>query len=121
MAQVERQREERGRGSKASQQRGRGKRPAASATYALSGDAAMCVAALAMAFAASGGALRIGLTRDKGALALGCYIGDDYATEYIRPSEDILTAVTEIAEAWLPDGATELQYGFQALNPPQER
>lgn len=51
------------------------------------------------------GALRIGLTRDGGALALGMYLGDDYVTEYVRPSEDFYTALQEIAAAWITDGA----------------
>ena len=47
------------------------------------------------------GALRIGFTRDGGALALGIYLGDDYATEYIRPDEDLRDACAEVSDAWL--------------------
>jgi len=54
------------------------------------------------------GALRIGFTRDGGALALGVYMENDYATEYIRPAEDFYTAVSEIADAWVADGAQRL-------------
>lgn len=115
MAQVERQREERGRGRGDAGKRGKGKRAAATTEYEFTPYTAHCINALAVAFAIGGGALRIGLTRDKGALALGCYYGDDYATEYIRPTEDILHAVTEIAEAWLPGGSADLQYGFNAV------
>jgi len=61
---------------------------------------------LVKAFTAEDGALRIGLTRDGGALALGCYLGDDYATEYIRPAEDFQAALSEIAQAWLSDQGT---------------
>jgi len=50
-----------------------------------------------------GGALRLGKTRDGGAWAIGVYLGDDYATEYVRPSEDFRDAVREIVAAWLPD------------------
>jgi len=48
----------------------------------------------------AGGALRIGTTRDGGAWALGVYLGTDYATEYIRPTEDFSEAVREIIVAW---------------------
>lgn len=54
--------------------------------------------------AANDGALRIGFTRDGGALALGVYLGDDYATEYIRPNEVFSDSVLEIASAWITDG-----------------
>lgn len=36
-----------------------------------------------------GGAIRFGYTRDGGAYALGLYYGDEYTTEYCRPSEDL--------------------------------
>jgi len=62
------------------------------------------VVLLVQAMAAEGGAVRLGLTRDGGAYALGMYLHDDYATEYIRPSEDFGDALGEIARAWLPDG-----------------
>ncbi len=61
------------------------------------------VAALTIALADAGGALRLGSTRDGGAYALGVYLGDDYATEYVKPTEDWRAALGEIAEAWLPD------------------
>jgi len=61
------------------------------------------VVALVEALVYEQGALRIGLTRDGGAFALGVYLGDDYATEYIKPAEDFETAMDEIAAAWLPD------------------
>jgi len=51
-----------------------------------------------------GGAFRVGLTRDGGAVALGVYAGDEYGTEYIRPSEDFQTALREIADAWFQNG-----------------
>lgn len=80
------------------------RRASASATYPLDGGAMLQVAALAMAFAHEGGACRVGFTRDRGALAIGCYLGDDYATEYVRPAEMLSAAIDEIAEAWLPNG-----------------
>jgi len=60
-------------------------------------------ATLVEALAREGGALRLGQTRDGGAWALGVYLGDDYATEYVKPQEDTQVALAEIAEAWLPD------------------
>lgn len=37
-----------------------------------------------------GGAIRLGLTRDGGALAVGIYgLGSEPTTEYIRPTDDI--------------------------------
>jgi hypothetical protein len=60
-------------------------------------------ACLTVEMVAVGGAIRFGATRDGGAWALGIYLGDDYATEYIRPAEDFTTALGEIASAWLPD------------------
>jgi hypothetical protein len=61
------------------------------------------VSALTMCLVASGGALRVGATRDGGAWAFGVYLGDDYATEYVKPSEVFSDAIGEIAQAWLPD------------------
>ena len=56
--------------------------------------------ALVRALVVGGGCLRIGTTRDGGAWALGVYLGDDYATEYIRPNENFATSMQEIAYAW---------------------
>lgn len=67
------------------------------------------LAALVAEMAETGGAVRIGLTRDRGALALGMYHGDDYATEYIRPNEDVAAAIHGIADVWLPDGLLGLE------------
>jgi len=50
--------------------------------------------------AIEGYALRVGLTRDGGALAIGVYMGDEYGTEYIRPDEDLAVALREIGLAW---------------------
>lgn len=50
----------------------------------------------------SGGALRLGVTRDGGAYAIGCYAGDEYATEYVKPNEDWESAWDEIVDAWFP-------------------
>lgn len=56
--------------------------------------------ALAVGAALSGCAVRIGLTRDGGALALGVYMNETYGTEYIRPDEDLGMAVREISHEW---------------------
>lgn len=58
--------------------------------------------ALAEALCRHGGAVRLGQTRDGGAWALGIYLGDDYATEYIKPAEEFINAIGEIVEAWIP-------------------
>lgn len=55
---------------------------------------------LCLGFAMAGGACRVGLTRDGGAIGIGCYLGDDYSTEYIRPDEDLAQAVRDISQAW---------------------
>lgn len=62
----------------------------------------LLLVALQRATMREGGAVRVGLTRDGGALSLGMYIGEDYGTEYIRPNEDVGTALLEVARAWLP-------------------
>lgn len=55
---------------------------------------------LIMGAAIEGGAIRVGLTRDGGALAIGVYLGDDYGTEYVRPDEDLSMALREISMGW---------------------
>lgn len=76
---------------------------------------------LAVALAAQGGAIRLGVTRDGGAWALGIYLGDDYATEYIKPNEDTGDAIAEIAEAWLGEGwKRDIANAKKALTPPTE-
>ena len=71
------------------------------ATYVFGGaEGVTALAQLAIGAALVGGALRIGLTRDGGALAIGVYMGDDYGTEYVRPDEDLPRAVREIAQGW---------------------
>lgn len=75
----------------------------------------LTLAALVAEMAETGGAVRIGLTRDKGALALGMYHGDDYVTEYVRPHEDIEAALHSIADVWLPDGLLGLERRMAAM------
>lgn len=45
-------------------------------------------------------AVRVGLTRDGGALAIGLYAGDEYGVEYIRPDDDLAEEVRAISLAW---------------------
>lgn len=73
------------------------------------------IVALTAALAKAGGAVRLGYTRDGGAYALGLYMGDDYATEYIRPSEDWETAIGEIADLWTPDGGESYRETLASL------
>lgn len=80
----------------------------------------LAMAALIAEMAESGGAIRVGLTRDKGALALGMYQGDDYTTEYIRPNEDIEQALYDIADVWLPDGLLGLERRMAAMGTPKQ-
>lgn len=63
-------------------------------------DGAGWLLGLCIGLAMAGGACRVGLTRDGGALALGVYLGEEYGTEYVKPDEDLGTAVREIALAW---------------------
>jgi hypothetical protein len=63
-------------------------------------DGTIALLQLALGATLVGGAVRIGFTRDGGALALGMYMGEDYATEYIRPSEDLSMIVRELSVAW---------------------
>jgi hypothetical protein len=46
--------------------------------------------------ALQGHAIRVGLTRDMGALAIGVYKGGEAHTEYIRPTETLENEVREI-------------------------
>lgn len=72
-------------------------------------------ATLAIALALQGGAVRVGATRDGGAYALGIYKDNDYATEYIKPDEDISEALLEIADAWLDDWKLEMAHARNVL------
>jgi hypothetical protein len=103
MGQQERGQEERKASKRERAKQQRGRRASATGITDLRGINWEATAALIIAFAETGGAIRIGLTRDGGAIAIGCYLGDDYATEYVRPSEDYVEACAEIAEAWLPE------------------
>lgn len=52
-----------------------------------------------------GGAIRLGLTRDGGALAVGIYgLGGDPTTEYLRPSDDPTEFWNALYHAFKGDG-----------------
>jgi hypothetical protein len=72
----------------------------------------VAIACLAEALMENDGAIRVGRTRDGGAWAIGIYLGDDYATEYVRPQEAFSDALVEIAQAWLPDGGQKFYDRF---------
>jgi len=104
MGQQEREREERKTKKQAGSKRGRA---AHQGKFELTPAAIVQLLPLVTVLADAGGALRIGLTRDGGALALGIYVGDEYGNEYIKPDEDIHQAAEEIALAWLPNKMEE--------------
>jgi hypothetical protein len=56
--------------------------------------------ALVIGTALAGGAMRVGLTRDGGALSIGVYAYDEYGTEYVRPGEDLAEELRKIADGW---------------------
>jgi len=118
MAQVERERENRTSNKRDKAKEGRSRRAAAAARVSIRDADWIAIIALVTAFSDEGGAIRIGNTRDGGAYALGCYLGDDYSTEYVRPAEDFRTALLEIAEAWLPNAGSGYH---QALNELESR
>lgn len=103
MGQAERRAEDARQSRRERAREGRQRRATNAAKASIRGGDWVAIAALITAFAEEGGAVRLGYTRDGGALAVGCYLGDDYATEYVRPNEDIRAALTEIAEAWLAE------------------
>lgn len=51
--------------------------------------------------ASCGGAVRVGATRDGGAMAVGFYIDGDSWTEYVRPGEDIDAFLEGAMQDWL--------------------
>lgn len=55
--------------------------------------------------AATGGAVRVGATRDGGALAVGYYLEGDSWTEYVRPTEDIDAYLEGAIADWLGECA----------------
>lgn len=50
------------------------------------------------AFAAAGGAVRFGYSRDGGAYSLGVYLEDDHETLYFKPYENVTAKLTELVE-----------------------
>lgn len=71
--------------------------------------------ALTEAVCAASGAVRVGFTRDGGAVALGIYVGNDYATEYVRPTENFPDACMEIADAWLGRGKHKFRERYNQM------
>lgn len=82
----------------------RGRRASAAGDYGWERWNWPAAIALTEVICAAAGAVRFGFTRDGGAAAIGVYVGNDYATEYVRPGEDFATACEEIADAWLGKG-----------------
>lgn len=113
MGQNERQRENARDNKRERNKQQRSRRAEQSGTIDVRGCDWTAIAALITAFSDAGGAVRVGLTRDGGAWAFGCYFGDDYATEYVRPSEDFRGALIEIAEAWLPENGVSMHQALQ--------
>lgn len=116
MAQVERTKEDakdtrRGRAKERRQRRG-----SLNGTVSIREADWVAIAAIITAFAEAGGAIRVGFTRDGGAYAFGCYCGDDYATEYVRPDEDLVTALAEIAALWLPEHPEAFHEAYNAYS-----
>lgn len=101
MGQLERAKEDKGSNKRAKAKQARGRRGGTTGGADWKQFDWAATIALVEVLAEQDGALRIGRTRDGGAWALGVYLGDDYATEYIRPSEDFQDAILEICEAWL--------------------
>lgn len=63
-------------------------------------DATAWLMAFIVGAALSGAAVRVGLTRDGGAVALGIYHGEEYGVEYVQPGEPLANAVREISMVW---------------------
>jgi len=103
MAQVERAQEEKKANTRLKAAKLRNSHRRMQGSYQLSIRHHAALMGLIQAFAEKGGAVRIGLTRDGGALALGMYLEDDYTTEYVRPQEDIVDACMEISGVWFND------------------
>lgn len=56
--------------------------------------------------AACGGAVRVGATRDGGAMAIGYYLEGDSWTEYVRPAEDVAAYFEGAIADWLGECET---------------
>jgi hypothetical protein len=108
MAQVERKQEEKKAGQRERAMQKRESHRRDTGVFQLTLPVNVATLCLTNVMANAGGALRVGFTRDGGALALGMYLGDDYATEYVRPNEDAWEALSEIAGLWVEDGALRM-------------
>lgn len=56
--------------------------------------------------AACGGAVRLGTTRDGGAMAVGYYLDGGNWTEYVRPTEDVEAYLEGAIHDWLGEAET---------------
>lgn len=108
------------RAEKRDEQRQR-KARAAGNEYVLDTKTIQCLAALVVCMVDEGGAVRIGRTRDGGALAIGLYKGEESLTEYVRPSESLNDALVEIADVWLDKGAEAYIGLMERWNTPATR
>lgn len=68
-------------------------------------DGAQWLLALLVGAAIAGHAIRVGHTRDGGALALAIYKDGEYGVEYVAPGDDLSIEVREIAAGWGIDPA----------------
>lgn len=109
MGQQERAREERKGGKKTYVGSKRGGTVGGGEQYVITLRLWAHLMALTSTMADRGGAVRIGYTRDGGALALGLYADDETGTEYIRPSEVGELAVDEVASGWLGNSLESYQ------------
>lgn len=107
MGQEERRRENAREGKRARAKEVRSRRANAAGNASWDNVDYDALMALIVVAADHDGAVRVGKTRDGGAWALGMYMGDDYATEYVRPAENFADAVHEIANVWLEEFAEE--------------
>lgn len=99
----------------------RSRRAASTGTASFATVEWLPLVALVIATANEGGAVRLGVTRDGGAFAIGMYVGDDYATEYVKPTEEMSAAIEEIARAWLPGDGADYVAEYQHLLQAQQR
>lgn len=65
-----------------------------------------CTAGLLQAavhyMAEAGGAIRLGKTRDGGAIAIGLYDGDEKRTEYLAPEDDLDMFLMDVLQLYAP-------------------
>lgn len=67
------------------------------------------VQTLVVAAVTAGGAVRIGATRDGGAVAIGVYHGEVYFTDYVRPSESLEDYMRDLSASFDSAGKPDLR------------